>query len=58
VIDTQDKFLDGLAVGGQTDFVFWGLVAIVGLIALLVGLKVMFQERRRNPKRDHEWRQR
>jgi hypothetical protein len=58
VIDTQDQVLDGLAIGSQADFVFWGLLAMVGLIALLVGVKVMFQERHRNPKRRREWRQR
>jgi hypothetical protein len=54
VIDTQDNFLEGLAAGGQGDTIFWFLLLSVGAIALLVGLKVMFQERRRNPNRDRE----
>jgi hypothetical protein len=58
VIDTHDKVLEGLAVGGQGNAVFWLLLASVGLIAVLVGLKVIFKERRQGPRRDSEWRQR
>lgn len=58
MVDTQDKVLDGLSAGGPENAVFWFLLAAVGLIAVLVGLKVLFQERRRNLRRDREWGQR
>jgi hypothetical protein len=58
VIDTNDQILEGWAAGGQANVIFWLLLAAVGVIAVLVGLKVMFQERRRNPRRDSEWGQR
>jgi hypothetical protein len=58
VIDTNDKVLEGLAAGGGANVIFWILLVAVGVIALLVGLKVMFQERRRDPRRDSQWRQR
>jgi len=54
MVATDERVVDALVAGGQSNTAFWVLLACVGLIALLFSLKLVLRERGRGRLRhDH-----